>query len=305
MVICSKCGNEVKNGKFCTKCGAPLEVQNNNEIRQATNDKFCPNCGAKVTGKFCVLCGTKIEASSFGRTKSEITKSKSGFLNGLTNEISKKVGNIATALTAIKSNYKNGTILYWVEKIPNVKEKQIIVSDDETAFINQGAGFKKVLNDRLVQDDNFECYYIKNNTKINFASSEFSFPTSIKKISSDNEIDINIRMSIDLVVEDIEKFTSQLISLRKESWTTLSFYNNCFSGTNDKIKELLVNEFRSNGGIVINRATEQIEELLSPIQDVIKEELKKCFVRLENCEIISVDFDYDKANEIMINDLYK
>lgn len=55
---CPKCKSEVTPGsKFCTTCGAPLNVKSN---------ACCPVCGAEIPAgaKFCVSCGHNLQISS-------------------------------------------------------------------------------------------------------------------------------------------------------------------------------------------------------------------------------------------------
>jgi Double zinc ribbon len=50
-MVCSSCGTEIRSGKrFCSRCGAPLEIQ-------------CPNCGAtcQIGDAFCGDCGVALE----------------------------------------------------------------------------------------------------------------------------------------------------------------------------------------------------------------------------------------------------
>lgn len=44
---CKNCGTEVKSGKFCNECGAPLT---------------CPSCGVKISAemRFCNECGARL-----------------------------------------------------------------------------------------------------------------------------------------------------------------------------------------------------------------------------------------------------
>ena len=54
MVICSNCGFDAGDSKFCPNCGSEIIVED--------PDAFCPNCGSDVSdSKFCPNCGTKIE----------------------------------------------------------------------------------------------------------------------------------------------------------------------------------------------------------------------------------------------------
>ena len=50
MVICSNCGHDAGESKFCPECGTKIEKESIN--------KSCPNCGSEVGGsKFCPNCG--------------------------------------------------------------------------------------------------------------------------------------------------------------------------------------------------------------------------------------------------------
>ena len=54
MVICSNCGFDAEDSKFCPNCGSKVITDNDNSL--------CPSCGAEVgESKFCPNCGTKIE----------------------------------------------------------------------------------------------------------------------------------------------------------------------------------------------------------------------------------------------------
>ena len=48
-IICPKCGEKTKKGKFCCLCGAPLVNK-------------CSKCGTEIppNGKFCLNCGEKL-----------------------------------------------------------------------------------------------------------------------------------------------------------------------------------------------------------------------------------------------------
>lgn len=50
MVICSNCGHNAGESKFCPECGTKIEKESIN--------KLCPNCGSEICGsKFCPNCG--------------------------------------------------------------------------------------------------------------------------------------------------------------------------------------------------------------------------------------------------------
>ena len=64
-MICSKCGNEVAEGKkFCGKCGNPMTVTEAKGL-------VCSKCGSPITPgkKFCGKCGTPVSADSQAATK--------------------------------------------------------------------------------------------------------------------------------------------------------------------------------------------------------------------------------------------
>ena len=82
-MICSKCGNEVAEGKkFCGKCGNPMTVTEAKGL-------VCSKCGSPITPgkKFCGKCGTPVSADSQaaakaapGQNENDLTVS-SGFIH--------------------------------------------------------------------------------------------------------------------------------------------------------------------------------------------------------------------------------
>ena len=82
-MICSKCGNEVPEGKkFCGKCGNPMTVTEAKGL-------VCSKCGSPITPgkKFCGKCGTPVSADSQaaakaapGQNENDLTVS-SGFIH--------------------------------------------------------------------------------------------------------------------------------------------------------------------------------------------------------------------------------
>ena len=62
--ICSKCGYELKNEKFCPKCGQSTA----SVVPYETNEKTCPVCGHKINnGKFCPNCGKDLGSQTIGQ----------------------------------------------------------------------------------------------------------------------------------------------------------------------------------------------------------------------------------------------
>lgn len=60
MTICSNCGSEVGESKFCPNCGSKIENQ-----KQQDDLKFCPNCGQPLdsSSKFCPNCGNNSQSN--------------------------------------------------------------------------------------------------------------------------------------------------------------------------------------------------------------------------------------------------
>ena len=64
-MICSKCGNEVPEGKkFCGHCGNPMTITE-------TKGLVCSKCGSPITPgkKFCGKCGSPVSADSQAAAK--------------------------------------------------------------------------------------------------------------------------------------------------------------------------------------------------------------------------------------------
>lgn len=78
---CNRCGSTIKEGlKFCTKCGAELDLTQTTEIVDIEK-RYCTNCGKLVeNGSFCTNCGAKIN-DSVGVEAKENNKKRSRFQN--------------------------------------------------------------------------------------------------------------------------------------------------------------------------------------------------------------------------------
>ena len=100
-MICSKCGNEVAEGKkFCGKCGNPMTVT---EVKGLV----CSKCGSPITPgkKFCGKCGSPVSTDSpaaakaaHGQNENDLTVS-SGFIhwNILPGQIALKIDEVDIA----------------------------------------------------------------------------------------------------------------------------------------------------------------------------------------------------------------
>lgn len=79
---CNRCGSTIKDGlKFCTKCGAELDLAQTTEIVDIEKKRYCTNCGELVeNGSFCTNCGARIN-DSVGVEAKENNKKRSRFQN--------------------------------------------------------------------------------------------------------------------------------------------------------------------------------------------------------------------------------
>lgn len=78
---CNRCGSTIKDGlKFCTKCGAELDLAQTTEIVDIEK-RYCTNCGELVeNGSFCTNCGARIN-DSVGVEAKENNKKRNRFQN--------------------------------------------------------------------------------------------------------------------------------------------------------------------------------------------------------------------------------
>ena len=100
-MICSKCGNEVAEGKkFCGKCGNPMTVTEAKGL-------VCSKCGSPITPgkKFCGKCGSPVSADSQAAAKASPVQDEndltvsSGFIhwNILPGQIALKIDEVDIA----------------------------------------------------------------------------------------------------------------------------------------------------------------------------------------------------------------
>ncbi|MCR4823492.1 MAG: zinc-ribbon domain-containing protein, partial [Treponema sp.] len=79
-MICSKCGNEVADGKkFCGKCGNPMTAAS--PVQQG--GEVCSKCGAPLTPgkKFCGKCGAPVAQAGQSEEKQAEMISHAGFIH--------------------------------------------------------------------------------------------------------------------------------------------------------------------------------------------------------------------------------
>lgn len=102
-MICSKCGNEVAEGKkFCGKCGNPMGAA----APASAGSVICSKCGAPVTPgkKFCGKCGSPVVLTSS-------TGSETAEMNGKSAEMVQSAGfihwNILPGQLAVKIDEKD------------------------------------------------------------------------------------------------------------------------------------------------------------------------------------------------------
>lgn len=295
-MICSKCGANVSEGKFCEKCGAPLQgATATPSLNSQTN--VCPNCGAPSGGgKFCEKCGAPLAANGVNAGH----RNAGGFFDSIQSSISKTASN----MFAIKSNYANNTVIYMVNKIPNVKEKNIKVEDFEMVFFNQGNGFAKYNNSFQVELDNFVCFYIKNVTYLN---NNFQVETrsKIKKLNTDDELNVKISFIMTLEVEDVDLFFNKFISIRQDSWKEVDVNSYLSSSLKDIIDKNTIEMLEKDGYLDLRDPKKQISNFALAIKELILGEVKKYGLKVNVFNVNSVNVDVEEVNKILINNLYK
>lgn len=295
-MICNNCGAEVSEGKFCEKCGAPLQGANNNQtINNSLN--VCPNCGAPSGGgKFCEKCGAPLVAGavSAGRNNG------GGFFGSIQNSIGKTASN----MFAIKSNYANNTVIYMVNKIPNVKEKNIKIEDFEMVFFNQGNGFAKYNQSFQVESDNFVCFYVKNVTYLN---NNFMVETKskIKCLDTDDQLNVKIGFIMTLEVEDVDLFFNTFTSIRQDSWREVDVNSHLSSNLKGIINKNTIEMLEKDGNLDLRDPKAQFSAFTHQIRDLILDEVKKYGLKVNTFSVNSVNIDMQEVNRILIENLYK
>ena len=72
---CRECQAENREGaKYCTRCGAPLVINEQSFAGSQPIEPICPNCGAqaRIGQKFCIRCGTPLPISTRESSKADV-----------------------------------------------------------------------------------------------------------------------------------------------------------------------------------------------------------------------------------------
>ena len=321
MVKCSNCGAEVMEGKFCEKCGTPLEQglplpnQSKSSIFNkigsplstsgtidneggSSNKDVCPHCGyTQNGGKFCEKCGTPLSGTSRPTNQGQ----KSG---GFFESISNSINSTASSMLAIKSDYNNNVILYKVKKIPNVKDKTIKIEDYELVFFNQGNGFAKIDKTFQTEANDFVCFYMKNITILN-NNFVVKINSKIKKLDTDDSINVQVNYIMSLGVGDIDKFFDFFAGMKQDSWTETEVNSYMSSNLRSIIEKNTIEMLHLDGDIDLRNPKDQISKFIDTIKSLIQNDVEKYGLKVNNFNVSGVNIDVNEINKILINNLYK
>lgn len=257
MIKCSNCGAEVEDGKFCEKCGAPLNQEN---------------------------------VINYG--------------NSLFDKLKNQANKAATDLLAIRSELINGNLIYKVNKIPSVQEKKIKIENGEIVYYDIGNGFEKKLDTFVTTDNNFTCYYVKSETKINTVISNV-VRSKIMKIETNDQINIQVRYSFLLNVNDIDTFFYKLVNTKQDTWRMMDV-NQLLS---NKINEIVINCINENllnvGGADLRDIKGQTNKYTKDIDSKVAEYVKEYGLNVENSSLESIMVDVNEINKILIKYIYR
>ena len=269
MVKCPNCNNVVQEGKFCEKCGSPLvpkEGVSPSDINSATNNK--PSGG------------------------------------GFFDKISSSMNKAATDLMAIKSDFSNGTLIYKVNKIPNVQEKKIKIDSGEIVFYNNGIGFTKHDQTYTTPDNEFLCFYVRNLTTI-----QNSFIVEIKApIKNLNDIDLiseKAHFNMEFKADDIDLFFNSLIAIKQDIWKMIDVNSMLSTQLNKIVNENVINKIKQDGSIDLRDVKGQINKFTEDIKNLIDNEVSKYGLKVNVFNLFTVDTNMQEINKILIDNLYK
>lgn len=299
MVKCSNCGAEVMEGKFCEKCGSPLSTSGTIDNEGGSSNKdACPHCGyTQNGGKFCEKCGTPLSGTSRPTNQGQ----KSG---GFFESISNSINSTASSMLAIKSDYNNNVILYKVKKIPNVKDKTIKIEDYELVFFNQGNGFTKIDKTFQTEANDFVCFYMKNITMLN-NNFVVKINSKIKKLDTDDSINIQVNYIMSLGVGDIDKFFGFFTGMKQDSWTETEVNSYMSSNLRLIIEKNTIEMLHLDGDIDLRNPKGQISKFIDTIKSLIQNDVEKYGLKVNNFNVSGVNIDVNEINKILINNLYK
>ena len=269
MVVCSKCGQVVEEGKFCEKCGSPL----------------VPKEGVSPS-----------EISSVANNQS----SGGGFFD----KIGSSMNKAASDLMAIKSDFSNGVLICKVSKLPNVQEKKIKIEDTEILFYNNGTGFTKYNLTFTTQDKDFLCFYVKNVTVI-----QNSFIVDIKApIKNLNDVDLiseKVMFNLELKVEDIDKFFNSLMTIRQDTWRVIDLNSMLSMSLNKIVNENTISMLKADGNIDLRDIKGQLSKFNEDISNLINNEVSKYGLKVNTFILSNVETNIQEINKILIDNLYK
>ena len=269
MVVCSKCGQVVDEGKFCEKCGSllvPKEGVNPSDISNMVNNQ-----------------------SSGGR---------------FFDKISSSMNRAASDLMAIKSDFSNGILICKISKIPNMQEKKIKIDDTETLFYNNGTGFTKYNQTFTTQDKDFLCFYVKNVTII-----QNTFIVDIKApIKNLNDVDViseKATFNLELKVEDNDKFFNSLISIRQDTWRVIDLNSMLSMTLNKIISDNTISMLKNDGNIDVRDVKGQLSKFSDEIIKLINDEVAKYGLNVQLLRFFNVETNIQEIYIILIDNLYK
>ena len=269
MVVCSKCGQVVEEGKFCEKCGSPL----------------VPKEGVSQS-----------DISNMANNQS----SSGGFFD----KISSSMNKAASDLMAIKSDFSNGVLICKVNKIPNVQEKKIKIDDTEILFYNNGAGFIKHNQTFTTQDQDFLCFYVKNVTILH-NSFIVDIKAPIKNLNDTDLVNAKSHFNIELKVDDIDLFFNSLISIKQDTWRMIDLNSMLSTQLNKIINESVINMIKQDGNIDLRDVKGQISKFTDEIKSVIDNEISKYGLKVNAFTLSNVETNVQEINKILIDNLYK
>ena len=272
MVVCSKCGATVVEGKFCEKCGSPL-VASNGASTSETRSQSYGGQGSSAAG-------------------------------GFFDKISSSMNKAASDLMAIKSDYSNGTLIYLVKKVPNVQEKKVKVEDTESVFYNRGNGFTKYNQTFMTQDREFLCFYVRNVTTIQY-NYDIEFKSAIKNLNNTDLVLVKANYSIEFIVSDVDLFFNKLIAMRQDDWKMIDVNSMLSTSINKIISENTISMLKEDGNLDLRDIFAQINKFSDKITELLNELLAQYGLKVNTFRLYNAETNIYDVNKILIDNLYK